>query len=62
MTGAFFVIMSHLVGLKISASFVETKRYNSAKKKKKDERDEIILFARTKQNTTEILVSKALFD
>ena len=55
-------IASSAVGLKIFAVTAEIKKYKSIIKKKKKKYEEIVLLGKTKLNTLEILISKALVD
>ena len=55
-------ITSSAIGLKISAIIAGIKKYKSIIKKKKKKHDEIILLAKPKLNTIEVLTSKALID
>ena len=55
-------IASSAVGLKIFAVTTEIKKYKSIIKKKKKKYEEIVLLGKTKLNTLEILISKALVD
>ena len=54
-------IMSSAIGLKIFAITAAIKKYNSIKKKKK-KHDKIVLLAKSKLNSIEVLNSKALID
>ena len=53
-------IASSAVGIKISTVTAGTKKYNSIIKKKKKKHDKIVLLAKIKLNTIEVLISKAL--
>ena len=55
-------IASSAVGLKICAITAVVKKYKSIIEKKKKKHDKIKLWAKTKLNRTEVLISKALFD
>ena len=55
-------ITSPGIGLKICAIVVAIKKYKSIIKKKKEEHDKIALLSKSKLNSTEILISKALID
>ena len=54
-------ITSSTIGLKFFAIVVGIKKYRSIIKKKKDN-DKVVLLAKSKLNTIEVLISKALFD
>ena len=51
-----------VVGLKRCALTVRVKKYKSIMKKKKKKHDKIVLLAKTKLNTIEVLVFKTLID
>ena len=55
-------IPSSATRLKICAIVAEIKKYKSIIKKKKEKRDKIVLLAKSKLNSTEVLISKALND
>ena len=55
-------ITSSSVGLKICALTAETKKCKLIMKKKRKGHNEIVLLAKTKLNTIEVLISKALID
>ena len=55
-------IISSAVGLKICAITSGIKKYKSIIKKKKKKHKRIVLLAKTKSNTMEVLVSIALID
>ena len=55
-------IGSSAVGLKICAITAEIKKYKSIIKKKHKKHDQIVLLAKTKLDTIEFLISKALID
>ena len=55
-------ITSSAIGLKICAITAGIKKYKSIIKKKKKKHDKIILLAKSKLNSIEILISKALID
>ena len=55
-------ITSFPVGLKIGAIASGMKKYKSLIKKKKKKHDKIVLLAKTKLNSIEVLISKALID
>ena len=55
-------ISSSAIRLKICAIVAEIKKYKSIIKKKKEKRDKIVLLAKSKLNSTEVLISKALND
>ena len=54
--------MSSVIGLKIHAINAGITKYESIIKKKKKEHDKIVLLAKSKLNTIEVLISKALID
>ena len=55
-------IPSSAIRLKICAIVAEIKKYKSIIKKKKEKRDKIVLLAKSKLNSTEVLISKAFID
>ena len=55
-------IKSSVIGLKICAITVGIKKYKSMIKKKKKKHDKIVLLAKSKLNSIEVLISKALID
>ena len=55
-------IASSTIGLKICAITAGMKKYKSIIKKKKKKHDKIVLLAKSKLNSTEELISKALID
>ena len=55
-------ITSYSIGLKICAITVGIKKYKSIIKKKKKKHDKIVLLAKSKLNSIEVLISKALID
>ena len=55
-------ITSSSIGLKICAITVGIKKYKSIIKKKKKKHDKILLLAKSKLNSIEILISKSLID
>ena len=55
-------ITSSAIGLKICAIAAGIKKYRSIIKKKKKKHGKIVLLAKTKLNSTEVLISKALID
>ena len=55
-------ITSFPLGLKICAITVAIKKYKSIIKKNKNKHDKIVLLAKSKLNSTEVLISKALID
>ena len=55
-------IMSSAIGLKICAITAGIKKYKSIIKKKKKKHDKIVLLAKSKLNSIEVLISKALID
>ena len=55
-------IMSSAIGLKIYAITAGIKKYKLIIKKKKKKHDEIVLFTKSKLNSIEVLIFKALTD
>ena len=55
-------ITSSAIGLKICAIAAGIKKYKSIIKKKKKKHDKIVLLAKSKLNSIEVLISKALID
>ena len=55
-------ITNSAIGLKICAVNAGIKKYKSIIKKKKKKLDEIVLLAKCKLNSIEVLIFKALFD
>ena len=55
-------ITSSAIGLKICAITAGIKKYKSIIKKKKKKHDKIVLLAKFKSNSIEVLISKALID
>ena len=55
-------IMSSAVGLKIYAITARIKKYKLITKKRKKKHDKIVLLGKTKLETIEVLISKALMD
>ena len=55
-------IMSSAIGLKFFAITAGIKKYKSIIKKKKTKHDRIVLLAKSKLNSTEVLIFKALID
>ena len=55
-------IMSSALGLKICIIIAAIKKYKSITKKKKKKRDKIVLLAKSKLNSIEILISTVLID
>ena len=55
-------ITSLAVGLEICVITAEIKNYKSIIKKKDKKHDKIVLFAKSKLNSIEVLISKALID
>ena len=55
----FLVTVGIPIGIVSSAGI---KKYNSIIKKRKERLDKIVLFAKTKLNTTEVLISKTLIE
>ena len=60
LTGISIGITSSAVGLKTCAITAGIKKYKSIIKKKKKKRDKIILLTKSKLNSIEVLISKAL--
>ena len=60
--GILIAIKNSTVGLKICAIAAGIKKYKSVIKKKKKKHDKIVLLAKTKLNSIEFLISKALID
>ena len=54
--------MSSAIGLKIFAIVAEFKKYKSIIKKMKKKHDKMVLLARPKLNSIEVLISKALIN
>ena len=55
-------ITSSAIGLKIFVITAGTKKYKSIIRKKKKKHDKIVLLGKTKLNSVEVLISKALRD
>ena len=55
-------ITSSAIGLKICAIAAGTKKYKSIIKKKKKKHDKVVLLAKSKLNSLEVLISKELID
>ena len=55
-------ITSFAIGLKIFATTAGIKKYKLIIKKKKKKHDKIVLLAKSKLNSIEVLISKALID
>ena len=55
-------ITSSAIGLKICATTAVIKKYKSIIKKRKEKHDKIVLLAKSKLNSIEVLISKALID
>ena len=55
-------ITSSALGLKICVITAGIKKYKSIIKKKKKKHDKIVLLAKSKLNSIEVLISKALID
>ena len=55
-------IPSYAIGLKICAINAGIKKYKSIIKKKKKKHDKIVLLAKSKLNSMEVLISKTLID
>ena len=55
-------ITSSAIGLKICAITAGIKKYKSIIKKKKKKHDKIVLLAKSKLNSIEVLISKTLID
>ena len=62
MVGISIGITSPAIGLKICAITAGVKKYKSIIKKKKKKHDKIVLLAKSKLNSMEVLISKALID
>ena len=62
MVGIPIGITSPAIGLKICAITAGVKKYKSIIKKKKKKHDKIVLLAKSKLNSIEVLISKALID
>ena len=54
--------MSSALGLKICAITAAIEKYKSVIKKKKKKHDKIVLLAKSKLNSIEVLISKVLID
>ena len=55
-------IGSFAVGLKICAMTAGIENYKSSSKKRRENYDRIVLWTKTKLNTIEVLISRALID
>ena len=55
-------ITNSAIGLKICAIAAGIKKYKSIIKKKKKKHDKIVFLAKSKVNSVEVLISKALID
>ena len=55
-------ITSSAIGLKICAITTRIKKYRSINKKKKKKHDKIVLLAKSKLNSMEVLISKSFID
>ena len=55
-------ISSSAIGLKFCTNSAGTKKYKSMIKKKKQKHNKIVLLAKSKLNSIEVLISKALID
>ena len=62
LVGVLIGITSSAIGLKICAIAPGTKNYKSLIKKKKKKHDKIVLLSKSKLNSVEVIVSKALID
>ena len=62
LAGILIGITSSAIGLKICAIAAGIKKYKSIIKKKKKKHDKIVLLAKSKLNSIEVLVSKVLVD
>ena len=62
MVGISIGITSPAIGLKICAITAGVKKYKSIIKKKKKKHDKIVLLAKSKLNSIEVLISKALIN
>ena len=58
--GTLIEITSSVIGLKICATFSGIKIYKSIIKKTEKKHDKIVLLAKTKLNSIDVLISKAL--
>ena len=55
-------ITSSVIGLKVCVIIAGTKKYKSINRKKKKKHDKIVLLAKSKLNSIEVLISKTLID
>ena len=55
-------IMSSAIGVKICIIAARIKKHKSINKKKRKKHDKIVLLAKSKLNSIEVLISKALID
>ena len=55
-------ITSSVIGLKTCVIATGIKKYNSIIKRKKKKHDKIVLLAKSKSNSIEVVISKALID
>ena len=62
LSGIPIAITSSAIGLKICAITAGTKKSKSITKKEKKKHDKIVLLAKSKLNSAEVLISKALID
>ena len=62
LVGILIWIRSSAIGLKICAITAGIKKYKSIIKKKKRKHDKMVLLAKPKLNSIEVLISKALID
>ena len=62
LVGILIGITSYAIGLKVCAITAGIKKYRSIIKKKKKKHDKIVLIAKSKLNTIEVLVSKVLIN
>ena len=60
--GILIDIMSFVIGLKMCATTAGIKKYKSIIKKKKKKHDKIVLLAKAKLNSIEVIISKALIN
>ena len=56
------LVTSSAIGLKIAVIIAGIKKYKLIIKKKKKKHDQIVLLAKSKLNSIEVLISKALID
>ena len=58
----FFILATTITGLKFCAITAGIKKYQSIIKKKKTKHDKIVLLAKSKLNSIEVLISKVSID